>query len=173
MDVSQGKLAMGFVTPITNRSSQFAAMQLCNVIFGSGMTSKLFTQVREAMHLCYDISSGYHSAKGILIVSAGIDSRNKDLVCAEVQKQLALCAAGEISAQELTAAKQALFSGLQGIHDAPGSIENYYATAALSGLNMTPEEYQKAIAQVTLEQVSEAAKTLTCHCIYFLKGVQE
>ncbi len=172
MDVSQGKLAMGFVTSITNRSPQFAAMQLCNMIFGGGMTSKLFMQVREAMHLCYDISSGYYGTKGILTVSAGIDSENKDLVCAEIQKQLALCAAGEITDEELTAAKQTILSGLRGIHDAPGSIENYYATAALSGLNITPEEYKAAIEQVTLKQVSEAAKTVKCHTVYFLKGVQ-
>ena len=52
MDVTQGKLCMGFVTPIINRGEDFAAMQLLNVIYGSGMTSKLFVNVREKMSLC-------------------------------------------------------------------------------------------------------------------------
>ena len=41
MEVSQGKLCMGFTTPITNRTREFPAMQVLNTIFGAGMTSKL------------------------------------------------------------------------------------------------------------------------------------
>ena len=171
MEVSQGKLAMGFVTDITLRDRRFAAMQLCNTVFGSGMTSKLFMQVREKMSLCYDISSGYHGAKGLLTVSAGIDVKDVALVRREVMTQLEACARGDITTQELTAAKQALLSSLRGIHDSPGSIENYYASAALSGLYMTPEEYYRAIEQATLEDVAAAAATVKLHTVYFLKGV--
>lgn len=171
MEVAQGKLAMGFVSEITIRDPRFAAMQLCNTVFGSGMTSKLFMQVREKLSLCYDISSGYHGAKGLMTVSAGIDVKDVEQVRGEVMEQLAACVSGDITMQELTAAKQALLSSLRGIHDSPGSIENYYATAALSGLNMTPAEYYSAIEQVTLEQVAEAAATVRLHTVYFLKGV--
>ena len=79
MDVSQGKLCMGFTTPITNRDTDFPAMQVMNVIFGSGMTSKLFVNVREKMSLCYSIGSGYYGTKGILVVSAGIDFDKEQL----------------------------------------------------------------------------------------------
>lgn len=172
MEVAQGKLAMGFVTPITIRDRRFAAMQLCNTALGAGMTSKLFMQVRERLSLCYDISSGYHGSKGIVTVSAGIDPENEELVCREVLAQLDACAKGDITQQELNAARQAVLSSLRGTHDSPGSIENYYATAALSGLGMTPEEYARAIEQVTLQQVAEAAAAVQLHTVYFLKGVQ-
>ena len=171
MEVAQGKLAMGFVTGITLRDPRFAAMQLCNTVLGGGMTSKLFMQVREKLSLCYDISSGYHGAKGLLTVSAGIDVKDVARVRREVMTQLEACTKGEITIQELTAAKQALLSSLRGIHDSPGSIENYYATAALSGLGMTPEEYYRAIEQVTPEEVAAAAATVKLHTVYFLKGV--
>ena len=36
MDVNQGKLCMGFVTPVTIRDDGFVAMQLLNIIFGGG-----------------------------------------------------------------------------------------------------------------------------------------
>ena len=36
MDVAQGKLCMGFVTSVTNRSEDFAAMQVLNVTYGGG-----------------------------------------------------------------------------------------------------------------------------------------
>jgi len=172
LEVSQGKLSMGFSTPITIRDPRLAAMQLCNMIFGGGMTSKLFMQVREQMSLCYDISSGYHGSKGIITVSAGIDPEKEELVCQEILAQLDACARGNITEQELTAAKQAVLSSLRGTHDSPGAIEGYYATAALSGLSMTPAAYARAIEQVTLEQVAEAAKTVTLNTVYFLKGVE-
>lgn len=172
LKIAQGKLSMGFVTPITLRDPRFPAMQVCNMIFGGGMTSKLFMNVRERMSLCYDIGSGYHGTKGILTVSAGIDWDKEDLVRQEILAQLEACANGEITEQELAAAKQATVSSLRGVHDSPGAIEGYYAVAALSGLGMTPAEYMRAVEQVTAQQAAEAAGTLRPHTVYFLKGVQ-
>ena len=170
MDVSQGKLCMGFVTPITNRSPAFPAMQVMNTLFGSGMTSKLFMNIREKMSLCYSISSGYHSSKGIVAVYAGIDFQQEARTRAEVLHQLDACRRGDITPEELNAAKEALLSTLRATHDAPGAIEGYYATAALGGLHLTPEAYMDAVRQVTLEDVVAAAGTLTLHTTYFLKG---
>lgn len=170
MDVSQGKLCMGFTTPITNRSPEFPAMQVLNTLFGSGMTSKLFQNVREKLSLCYSIGSGYYGSKGIIIVSAGIDFQQESRTREEVLRQLDACREGNISQEELTAAKEALLSTLRATHDSPSAIEGYYATAALSGLTMTPEGYMDAIRAVKLADVVSAANTLTLHSTYFLKG---
>ena len=173
MDVNQGKLCMGFVSPVTTQDEDFVVMQVLNMIFGGGMTSKLFMHIREKLSLCYAIGSGYHGTKGIFTVSAGIDSGKSDLVQAEILNQLEACRQGNISEDELNAAKQALRAGLLSTPDAPASIENYYASAALSGLTLTPEAYMAAVEQVTAEQVAEAAKKLELHTVYFLKGVTE
>ena len=170
MEVSQGKLCMGFTSPITNRTAAFPAMQLFNTIFGSGMTSKLFMVIREQMSLCYSIGSGYYGTKGIVTVSAGIDFDKEELTRQEVLRQLKACQEGDISDEELTAARQAVLSSLRATHDSPGAIEGYYATAALSGMKMTPEEYMEAVEAVTKEQVVAAANTLQLHTTYFLKG---
>ena len=170
MEVSQGKLCMGFVTPITNRTAAFPAMQMFNTVFGSGMTSKLFMVIREQMSLCYSIGSGYYGSKGIVTVSAGIDFDKEELTRQEVLRQLKACQDGDISDEELTAARQAILSSLRATHDSPGAIEGYYATAALSGMQMTPEEYMKAVEAVTKEQVVAAANSLQLHTTYFLKG---
>ena len=170
MEVSQGKLCMGFVTPITNRTAEFPAMQILNTIFGSGMTSKLFMNIREKLSLCYSIGSGYYGTKGIVTVSAGIDFQQEALTRQEVLRQLKACQEGDISEEELTAARQAILSSLRATHDSPGSIEGYYATAALSGMAMTPAEYMAAVEAVTAEQVVAAARSLTLHSTYFLKG---
>ena len=173
MEISQGKLCMGFVTPVTIRDVDFVPTQLLNLVFGGGMTSKLFMNIREKQSLCYAIGSGYHGSKGILTVSAGIDSHMDGVVKEQIMEQLEACCRGEITREELTAAKKALCSGLLATHDSPGSIENYYATAALSGLRLSPEAYIRATEKVTAEQVAAAAKSVKLHSVYFLKGVAE
>ena len=173
MDAAQSVLCMGFVTSITSNSPDFAAMQVLNNIFGAGMTSKLFMQVREKMSLCYAIGSGYYGSKGIMTVSAGIDMEKEAQVREEVLSQLAACCRGEITDEELNAAKEALLSSLRGIHDSPGSIESYYSTHQLSGAFRSPAQYMAEIQAVTMENVIAAANTVQLHTTYFLKGVQE
>ena len=172
LDVAQGKLCMGFATPINLRHPDYAAVQVCNTILGAGMTSKLFMQVRERMSLCYDIGSGFHGSKGIMTVAAGIEFEKKQIVQDEILHQLREICDGNITADELTAAKEALLSNLRATHDSPGAIEGYYASAAISGIGMTPAKFMEAIMAVTPRQVSRVAKTLSLQTVYFLKGEQ-
>ena len=172
LDIAQGKLAMGFTSPVNLRTGDFAAMQVCNVIFGGGPISRLFMNVREKMSLCYDIGSSFHGSKGILTVNAGIDCDKEEFVRTEILRQLEAVRQGQITEEELKAAKEALISGLRGTHDAPGSIESYYSNAALSGLGLSPAEYIQRITQVDAAQVAAAAGQLRLDTVYFLKGVQ-
>jgi len=170
MDIAQGKLCMGFTVPVTNRDADFPAMQVLNVIFGSGMTSNLFMNIREKMSLCYSIGSGYYGTKGLMVVSAGIDFDKEQLVKDEVLRQLQLCREGEVTEGELRSAKEALLSSLRSTHDSPGSIEGYYSTAALSGLAFSHGEYMAAVEAVRVEDVVRCANALQLHTAYFLKG---
>ena len=172
-DVAQSVLCMGFVTPITGASPDFAAMQVLNTIFGAGMTSKLFTQIREKMSLCYAIGSGYYASKGIVTVSAGIDREQEQAVRTEVLAQLDACRRSEITAEELNAAKEALLSSLRGIHDSPASIESYYSTHTLSGTFRSPQQYMDEIRAVTVESVVAAAEAVALHTTYFLRGAEK
>ena len=172
MNIAQGKLCMGFVTGITNRDPEFAAMQVLNTLFGAGMTSKLFMNVREKMSLCYHIGSGYYGSKGIMTVSAGIDCDKEQAVKAEILAQLDACKRGSITPEELGAAKEAVLSALRGIYDSPGSIEGFFSVRAVGGLKMTVEQYRSAVEQVSIADVTAAAQTVKLHTSYFLKGVE-
>ena len=172
LDVAQGKLCLGYATAINLRHPDYAAIQVCNTILGAGMTSKLFMQVREKMSLCYDIGSGFHGSKGIMVVAAGIEFEKKEIVQQEILHQLQEICDGNITAEELTAAKEALLSNLRSTHDSPGAIEGYYASAAISGIGMTPDTFMEAIMKVNPEDVARAAKTLQLQTVYFLKGEQ-
>lgn len=172
LDVSQGKLCMGFTTHANLRHPDYAAMQMCNTILGAGMTSKLFMQIREKMSLCYDIGSGFHGSKGILLVYAGIEFHQKETVQQQILQQLEEIRRGNVTAEEFTAAREALLSNLRATHDSPGAIESYYASAAVSGIGMTPAQFMAAIKSVSPEDVFRVAGSLALHTVYFLKGEQ-
>lgn len=170
LDVAQGKLCLGFVCPVPKTGRELAVMQVLNMIYGSGMTSKLFQNVREKSALCYSIGSGFYSTKGILTVSAGIDFEKEPEVQAQILLQLDQCREGNITQQELQAGKEGILGGLRGVHDSPGSIESYYSTGILSGLSLSPDEYAAAVEAVTVEDLAAAANTVEAHTVYFLKG---
>ena len=170
MDINQGKLSMGFTTPITNRHPDFAAMQVFNAVFGAGMTSKLFMNVREKLSLCYYAGSGYYGSKGVVTVSSGIDECNYETAKAEILRQLALTAAGEITEAELSAAKQGIISGLRSVPDAPGALENFYGTASIAGMRYDLSSYIEAVRAVTVADVARCAGTVKLHTVFFLKG---
>ena len=173
MPVNQGRLCLGFVTPITLRDDRVGAMKVCNGVLGGSMISKLFMVIREQLSLCYDIDSEYSGTKGILTVTAGVDSGNFDLVREKVLEQLEACKAGRITEKELLAAKERHISALKRVYDSGSGMEGYYMGTLLSGLNQTPEEAIARIQEVTAEQVAQAAATLRLHTEYYLKGVQE
>ena len=172
MDVEQARLNIGWRTEIHCRDPRFATMKVCNHIFGGGMTAKLFMNVRERMSLCYDISSAYHGSKGIVVAAAGIDYSKAETVKKEIFAQLQAICDGQITEEELKAAKEALCNALRGVHDSPGAIESYYGSGILSGNELTPAQYKAAVEAVTAEQVAEVARTLQPDTIYILRGVQ-
>lgn len=170
MPVTQGKLSMGFVTGITCRDPGFPAMVVLNGVFGAGATSKLFLNVREKLSLCYYASSAYLSTKGILTVSSGIETGNYQRVKEEILRQLEACREGNITREELESAKKALCSSLESIGDSQGRMEDYYLFQVLTGFSMSAREYCRALEQVTVQQVQQAARGVHLDTIFFLKG---
>ncbi len=171
MDINQGKLSMGFTTPVSAHHPDFPAMQVFNALYGAGMTSKLFLNVREKLSLCYYAGSGYYGSKGIVTVSSGIDEGNFETAKAEILRQLQLTAEGDITDAELTAAKQAILSGLRTVPDSPGALENFHGTRSISGMPYDLAAYMAAVADVTAADVARCAQSVELHTVFFLKGV--
>ena len=88
----------------------------------------------------------------------------------EVKHQLQQILEGNVSREEMAAAKESLLSMLRSYHDSPGAIEGYYASAAISGIGMDTAQFMAAVEAVELSDVIAAAKTLQLQAVYFLKG---
>ena len=85
--------------------------------------------------------------------------------------QLSACQNGQITAEELEAAKQYMSSSMRSVYDSTGAIEYFYSMENLSARPMTPEQMDEAVQKITLDDVVAAAKSLQLHTVYFLEGV--
>lgn len=170
MDVTQGKLVIGFRSGITYQSPEYPAYLMMNGIYGGSLTSKLFMNVRERLSLCYYASSGIDPFKGVMIVSSGVDMDKYETAKAEIFAQLNACRRGEITEEELASTRSYLISSLRAAGDSPYSMEDFYLGQIIGGHDYDPEALAKKLETVTLEQIQKAANDLKLDTIYFLKG---
>ncbi len=170
LDVTQGKLCIGLRTGITGNDPGYPALMLLNTVYGAGATSKLFTNVREKLSLCYYASSSIDRFKGLMILSSGIETRNFAVAKAEILRQLDACVQGDMSEEEIETARRAILSALRASLDAPGRMDEYMLGCALEGKDVAVETLMEEIRAVTPQQLQQAASRLRLDTIYFLKG---
>lgn len=171
MDVTQGKLAMGWRTGgITMESPEFPSLLVLNAMFGGTTTSKLFLNVRERLSLCYFASSMLAKQKGLMLVSSGIEFDQYERARDEILAQLQACVDGDFTAQELEWARRSVVSSLTSGLDSQGRLEEHWSAQSIAGLHQSPQELAAAVESVTGEQVVSAAKRLRLDTVYFLKG---
>ena len=171
LDVTQGKLVIGFRTPITVADPRFPALLLFNAVYGAGMTSKLFVKIREEQSLCYYASSSLDKHKGIMVVGSGIEFEKYEVARDGILHQLELCKQGEISGEELESARNYLISAMRMTNDNPGQMDDFVLGQVVGRTEETVEALIEKLKAVTLEQVIDVASTLKTDTIYFLKGV--
>ena len=171
LDVTQGKLAMGFRTGgITCWEEEYPALAMCSAVFGGTTLSKLFLNVREKLSLCYYASSMLEKLKGLMLVSSGIEFDKYQTARDEILAQLEAVRRGEIADWELEGARRTLISGHLATLDDQARQEEFWLGQAAAGLDTTIQELAGQFETITREQVAQAARKLELDTIYFLKG---
>ena len=171
MDVTQGKLAMGFRTGgIAVGSAEHPALLVCNTLYGGSANSKLFLNVREKMSLCYYASSMLDKIKGLMVVSSGVEFAQFDRAQEAILAQLEAVRRGEFTKDELTAAVRTTANSLRGRGDSQAQLEDDQLTRLLFHTAREGEELIGAVESVTADQVVEAAQKLELDTIYRLTG---
>jgi len=155
--VEQTNLVLGFHFPYSCENGRYVA-ELFSTILGEGMSSKLFTEVREKKGLVYSVKTDLDLGKnyGYMIIWAGTDEGKRQEVidiCLEEFKKM-----GEISEKELEDAK------IQVIGNRHVEMEGSNETA----INLIMEEisgdasdyyrYEKKINSVSLKDIKKLAK---------------
>lgn len=174
MPVAQGKLTMGFRTGCCDNGTDHSVYSviLFNELFGGSPASKLFTNVREKMSLCYYCSSSYQRYTGILTVSAGIESKNRAVAESAIMEQLASIGHGEISSSELDAAKKSLQNAYRQMDDNPFDLQSFYGTRSLFGFHESIEECRRRLNDVCAEDIAAIARQCQPDTVFFIEGTQ-
>ncbi len=170
LDVSQGKLVIGFRLGECMEDPDLAALYVFNSVFGGSSSSKLFMNVREKLQLCYYASSLVDTHKGLLLVASGVDFGQKEAAQAEIFAQLDAMRRGEIEEDELQSARAGVASDLRAMLDSQGELEGFYLSQILDGSECSPLELAELAENVNTEDLVAIANSVECDLIYFLRG---
>ena len=172
MDVAQGKLALGLRTGgIAADSPDYPALLVCNALYGGSSNSKLFANVRERLSLCYDVSSVIDKLKGVMVVTAGVETASLDQAQEAVLEQLDAVRRGDFTEGELAAAVRTVANGLRSRRDSQGCLEDDCVTELLYGGGMNDgTALIQAVERVAADDVVRAAQKLKLDTVYRLAG---
>ncbi|MBO0585721.1 pitrilysin family protein [Sporosarcina sp. E16_8] len=169
-DMKQGKLHLGFSTPVTFRHPDYPKMQITNGVFGGFAHSKLFINVREKESMAYYASSSYSSHYGLLYVMAGIDAELEEKAVNLINAQLTALQQGEITDLEMEQTKALLANGIKSAFDsARGQIEVFDQYKELDE-NFTADTIIAGWESVTKDDVKNMASDIKLEIVYLLSG---
>lgn len=168
MPINQGKLVMGYRVDFDE--SKRAAFKVMTDVFGGGPYSRLFTNVRERLSLCYYCSARLNEDKGIMLIQSGIETENKEKAIAEIKNQLSIVQQGGFTDEELAASKKAFADALGGFGDAPEDYDGWCLQQMLRETVVTPQELARQVSLVERSDVIECAAKLKEDTVYMLEG---
>ena len=144
-------------------------INIYNHIFGgSSLNSYLASNIREKASLCYNISSIYQKFDNMMIITSGINAKNKDK-CVKLIKKCLKDMLNKINQDDIdNAIKSIVNSSKIALDDISSLVDNYF----FHNLVNTPllenriEKYQ----DVTLKEVKEIGKKIKLSTIYMMEG---
>ncbi len=161
----QAHVVMGYQGP-SYREPDFYASQVFSGLFGGGMSSRLFQEVREKRGLCYSIYSSAWGLNdtGMFNIHAATGAQTMDTLIEVVATEFDKAAAKRPDAGEVRRAKAQLKAGLLMSLESPIARAEQMArqTLALGRLVPTAELIEKVDA-VDADQVRNLAERLLTH----------
>lgn len=168
MSVSQGKLVMGFSLGEVKAERDTAATTVMADIFGGGPYSRLFTNVREKMSLCYYCACQAVKNKGFMLVDSGVEAENSEKAKKEILNQLEIMKKGEFTDDEFSASIIGICDSVKSLEDSLSTLNAFYTSRVFDSSVSSPSELTKLIKQVTREDVVKAANNVTPLVTYML-----
>ena len=161
-NTEQVHIGLGFRTVSTHNEEKHVLSVLA-AILGGGMSSRLFSEVREKRGLAYYVRTGaeHYQDVGFLVSTAGLDPKRVDEGIEVIVEQYAKISSSKpgISKQELSKAKEFLKGHfVLGLEDSRSVAGLFAQSEILEKKIETPEQLIAKIDKVTMDQVEAAAK---------------
>ncbi|RJR18295.1 MAG: insulinase family protein [Nitrospiraceae bacterium] len=161
-DLSEAHICLG-LKGLPYSSQDRYSMHLLNTVLGSGISSRLFQNVREQRGLVYSIYS-YHVAyfdTGLWAVYAGTDKKHVDEVI-NISADEIRNLPRSLTADELIRAKAQLKGNLLlALESTSNKMTNIAKQEIYYGRYYSPEEIIRMVESVTIDNVKDLAERLT------------
>ena len=145
-DASQAQIFQGWIVP-TIDSTEYPAIAVMNTILGaSGLSSRLFLELRDKKGLAYTVRSAYRSfAKSALFhIYIGTEPKNVEVSLHGFMDEINKIKTMPVSDNELESAKNNIFGRQQFITETNSQQANLYAHYAILGLGF---EFQQTLIE--------------------------
>ncbi len=159
-DAQQAQIIQGWLVPAIG-SEDYPRLMLLNVILGaSGLSSRLFLELREKKGLAYTVRTSYenHTKGAVFTIYIGTEPSNIQTSIEGFKIEIEKIKNELISEEELHNAKNNIIGKQQFITETNSQQANLMAYYSISG---KPFEYQKqvieALKKVTPEELKECA----------------
>ncbi len=161
-DSEQVHLVWG-VESVGRKDPDRYAQSVMSTLYGGGLSSRLFQEVREKRGLAYSIYSADHMylESGFFTVYAGTQSSNAVEVLKIVRDEAGKVAGGELTEEEVERAKGHVRGGLVLSMDDPGGRMSRLGRSELvHGEVLTVDELLEKVDAVTVADVERVAKRI-------------
>ena len=173
MDITQGKLNLGYRANIPFENDLYYALLVYSNILGGGPNSKLFQIVRERESLCYYIFSRIQKFKSLMLIGSGIEFENYERVLSLIEEQISEMREGNFTDEAIQNAKNSLTTSIRSLTDSPGALADFYYTQTIGNQYVDIEEMIQKIMNVTREEIIKAGENIKLDTIYFLRNEKE
>ncbi|HUC01566.1 MAG TPA: pitrilysin family protein [Candidatus Paceibacterota bacterium] len=139
------------------------ALRVAADLLGGGMSSRLFTRIRERMGAGYYVwaSADLSLDHGLFSVSAGVDRKRTEEVVRAILEECRALRDGVVPEAELQRTKDHMIGGLVlGLETSDDLASFYGGQEVLGGRTLSPDELTDRIRKVTAEDVRRAAAAI-------------
>ncbi|MDF0607892.1 insulinase family protein [Wolbachia endosymbiont of Onchocerca gibsoni] len=160
--LDQVYLIIGFPS-VSYHDDRYHTFQIFDSILGSGMSSRLFQEVREKQGLAYSVYSfnSSYTDTGMLSIFAGTDSSNLSKFLKSITMELKKLSTSDLKEEEVNRAKERVKSQIlmsrESVSSRVEALSHYYGTF---NKYISKNELIEKINAVTTTDVKEAAKEL-------------
>lgn len=172
-DIVQAKLNIGYNVDTKFTDEDHYAFTVFNGIFGGFAHSLLFKVVREENSLCYYVSSSYDAFNGIMIVNAGIETKDYQKTVDLINAQLVKMQKGEFDDELINITKMMLENSLIKSNDEAMNIIALRYNRDITNKDETNEQYIERLKQVTKEDIIRVSQKVKLNTIFLLAGKED
>ncbi|MEY2664819.1 MAG: hypothetical protein RIT04_627 [Candidatus Parcubacteria bacterium] len=139
------------------------ALKVLSTVLGRGMSSRLFTKLRDEMGVCYYVNADHdtYTDTGLFTVSAGVDNKRVEEVIGVIMGELRRLTTELVPSAELQKAKDFMLgTTVLGLETSDSQAEFFGMQEILRGKIRSFDEISAEILAVTAEDLQNVAKLI-------------